>query len=1258
MFGMSEKFRPVLAALAMGMAGLPLVGFAQSGQTIQVANGDAAGLITAIQTLNANGGGTIDLASGGTYSVTAPSDWWYGPNAFPAIASTITIDGNGATISRAAGSPKFRFFYISGGFSTLPAGNLTIHDLTLTGGLAQGGNGGSGFAGGGGGAGMGGAVYNQGVFTATALTFLSNSAVGGSGGTNDYQSGDGGGGGIGGNGGNGGNNGAARGYYDGSGGGFKFSGTTTPTNTPTYSSAPGGGFLGSEGGQMPNGGTSAFGGNGGGAGVRLGVQLVAGYGGGGGGYAAGSNAPSPYGAYGGGVGGCCVYDPNPAYNGGGGAFGGGGGTGRIVQAPGGGGGVGGGGAGGGAGGGYGGGGGGASGFGGAFYLGAASVFGGGAGGDANIGGAAPGFGGANGGNADGCLGLYCTYPGGGGGGAGMGGAIFNQLGTVTLQSSQLNSNSASGGGSPATAGTSDGFGGAVFNLNGTVTLSSVSYSGNTATNSAGTADVGAAVYNLSHDGGITAAGQTSRALLVLVGTTISTTNGDLVNNQVNGTAAVITLSNLTQTYTGSPLMPAVSTIPSGLAIVWSGTPQTNAGSYTVTATINDPVYTGAAVATFVIQPAAATVTLSNLTQTYTGNPLTPTAATVPAGLQTVLSGVPQTKAGSYTAIASVNDPNYVGSASGTFVIQPAAATVTLSNLTQTYPGSPLTPTAATVPAGLQTVLTGVPQTNAGSYPITATIQNANYQGSASGTFTISQASANFSISGTYTFNGSAQTPTVTSSIAGLTYTITGAAKTKAGSYPITITPTNPNYAPAQVIFVINPYPVRVIVHAFPTATTIPAACANTTDPCSQYGDQVIYGVQVRPGSFAGVNTMDWTSCGAGTTSQCMNITITGPGGFSQSVLDPVSGTSTQLDGKTTNSPLAINSTPGTYQIVATPLATNPNFSFSAPPIQEVVVPRPAYLTYTGLTDFTVSSSSNTESLIFTYTVQDPSALASTNPIYDPLPGAIANAQIGLTLTGYTGPRISFTGQCAPQFVTPTSATTGTLTCTMPNVPVNSTFILTPTAGPNSYYAPSAGATSVTITDGNNGVGSVTADGYQTATYLDKEDESAGKYKPSGLIVPAPGTKVTFKLNSRYVTDPTAALKGKASVVLTSKCLRHIPGYLPRRGENGLCVYRIESGTIQNLSLYPAPPSPSYATFSSTATIFDVTDGKAFALVRNVELQMQMSFASGATDKNTIAIQAVDKEHGLWFSNNWTGQKTGISSSAPTLQSGTLTLNPQ
>src|SRR5262249_13508482 len=148
--------------------------------------------------------------------------------------------------------------------------------------------------------------------------------------------------------------------------------------------------------------------------------------------------------------------------------------------------------------------------------------------------------------------------------------------------------------------------------------------------------------------------------------------------------ATVALSNMTRTYTGSALMPTATTTPPGLAITWTNAPQTNAGTYTVTATVNDPNYQGSANGTFTIHKAAASVDLNKLTQIYSGGALTPTATTTPAGLAVTWTNAPKTNAGTYAVTATVNDPNYQGSANGTFVIAKAAASVALSNVTQTY----------------------------------------------------------------------------------------------------------------------------------------------------------------------------------------------------------------------------------------------------------------------------------------------------------------------------------------------------------------------------------------------------------------------------------------------------------------------------------------------------------------------------------------------------------------------------------------------
>src|SRR5205085_1528341 len=72
---------------------------------------------------------TINLTNS-TYKFTAPDNYWYGPDALPAISSAIQINGNGAALQRDPTLPQdtghaFRFFYVSGGLSGLAAGSLT-----------------------------------------------------------------------------------------------------------------------------------------------------------------------------------------------------------------------------------------------------------------------------------------------------------------------------------------------------------------------------------------------------------------------------------------------------------------------------------------------------------------------------------------------------------------------------------------------------------------------------------------------------------------------------------------------------------------------------------------------------------------------------------------------------------------------------------------------------------------------------------------------------------------------------------------------------------------------------------------------------------------------------------------------------------------------------------------------------------------------------------------------------------------------------
>jgi len=389
-----------------------------------------ANLISAIRTADRiTGAVTLALRPGTTYKLTAVNNHWYGPDGLPPITNDITILGHGATIERSTneGTPDFRLFYVSGGLE-LHAGSLTLDNVTLRNGIAQGGNGGPR---GGGGMGAGGAIFNQGTLRLDGVTLANNEARGGSG----VAGAGGSGGGIGGD------------ASGSSGGGFGGSFTTGFGGTGGANAGCGGGFItganGAPGPRGSGGGVGGFGG-GGGDGGNCGSESGGGFGGefgfggsnrGGGGVGGGGSWSVPNG--GGGDGG---FGGGGAFAGGTGGFGGGGGSGGHA--------------------GFGGGDGSSS---------TASVAGGGG---AGLGGAIFTMGASTGHGA--VIITNCTFTannaqGGSGGqtatgGSGYGGAIFNLDDSVTLNDCTLAANAvtAGAGGTGGTAGQSDG--GAVYDL--------------------------------------------------------------------------------------------------------------------------------------------------------------------------------------------------------------------------------------------------------------------------------------------------------------------------------------------------------------------------------------------------------------------------------------------------------------------------------------------------------------------------------------------------------------------------------------------------------------------------------------------------------------------------------------------------------------------------------------------------------------------------------------------------------------------------
>jgi hypothetical protein len=257
-----------------------------------------AAIAAAISSDDSNAQIDFSVPANSTISLTASdtdASSTYGPTAYVISGSgvNITIDGSGSPGLTINGSGAIRLFAVTS------TASLTLENLTVSGGLAQGFAGGTSSygGGGGGGAGMGGAVYDDGVsFTADGVTFTNNSAIGGVAGNGDssFKDDGGGGGGLSGAGQNGSAGGAG-----GLNGGGQGGGQGARGGSGGFGGGGGGGFgefdIGGDGG-----GQGGFGGGGGGGGIFSGAGAAGGFGGGagtkGGGVADAAGGPGGGGA--------------------------------------------------------------------------------------------------------------------------------------------------------------------------------------------------------------------------------------------------------------------------------------------------------------------------------------------------------------------------------------------------------------------------------------------------------------------------------------------------------------------------------------------------------------------------------------------------------------------------------------------------------------------------------------------------------------------------------------------------------------------------------------------------------------------------------------------------------------------------------------------------------------------------------------------------------------------------------------------------
>jgi hypothetical protein len=179
--------------------------------------------------------------------------------------------------------------------------------------------------------------------------------------------------------------------------------------------------------------------------------------------------------------------------------------------------------------------------------------------------------------------------------------------------------------------------------------------------------------------------------------TLTVTKGD----------ATVTITNLSHTYNGTAKSASVSTSPAGLSVDvtydGSATAPTNAGSYAVSAVVNDADYAGSSSDTLVINKAAVTATAGSGHVTYDGSAQSPSDCAVTGAYTGDLScsnnPASKTNAGTYTVnpvVSGTGLSNFnVTSVAGTLTIDKANADCSsIAGYSVTYNGAAHTATGA------------------------------------------------------------------------------------------------------------------------------------------------------------------------------------------------------------------------------------------------------------------------------------------------------------------------------------------------------------------------------------------------------------------------------------------------------------------------------------------------------------------------------------------------------------------------------------
>jgi|GEM_PF-1164116 len=195
--------------------------------------------------------------------------------------------------------------------------------------------------------------------------------------------------------------------------------------------------------------------------------------------------------------------------------------------------------------------------------------------------------------------------------------------------------------------------------------------------------------------------------------------------------------------TGSMLNTGVGQV---LSVTFTPTDAVNYGAASATATIDVAKATQVISFGSVANPTVGGTSVLSATGGGSGNPVT-FASTTPGICSVAGSTVTGLASGACGISADqAGGPNYNPATQAVLnlTVGQSTATVALAGLNQTYDGTAKAATASTTPAGLNVTVTydgaATVPVQAGSYQVVATVNDANYTGTAGGTLTIARAS--------------------------------------------------------------------------------------------------------------------------------------------------------------------------------------------------------------------------------------------------------------------------------------------------------------------------------------------------------------------------------------------------------------------------------------------------------------------------------------------------------------------------------------